>query len=116
MFPQVRGQCVDGLTFRDLAAKFAYPWGSMTKSNTALRADDDPVLAAIELTATPGRGLSPAVVANQKTPTAVHPHMPNGRRLSHRECGDHYGTAHQRGCDPPQHQRLAGAGGSKMKR
>ena len=39
-----------------------------------------------------------------------------GAELAHRQCGDHYGTAHQRGCDPPLHQRLAGAGGSTIKR
>jgi hypothetical protein len=37
-------------------------------------------------------------------------------RAAHRQCGDHSRTAHQRGCDPPPHQRLAGAGGSTIKR
>ena len=49
---------------------------------------------------------------------SVYPHSAfrPGTELAHRQCGDHYGTAHQRGCDPPPHQRLAGAGGSTIKR
>jgi hypothetical protein len=36
--------------------------------------------------------------------------------LAHRQCGDHSGTTHQCGCDPPLHQRLAGGCGSMIKR
>ena len=45
-----------------------------------------------------------------------HSAFRQGAELAYRQCGDHYGTAHQRGCDPPPHQRLAGAGGGMIKR
>jgi len=60
------------------------------------------------------RGDQPSMVSDPKR--VCRPAFRPGAELAHRQCGDHSGTAHQRGCDPPLHQRLAGAGGSTIKR